>query len=64
MQAVSPALTSPLLVIAPAFSAGCVHAIVRLRVQCPPGPEIALITSDDLLWLAETNANPPYAYYA
>jgi hypothetical protein len=51
--AASPAVASPLLVIAPAFSEGSVDAIVRLKVQCPPGTEIALITADDLLWLAE-----------
>jgi hypothetical protein len=52
--AASPDVASPLLVIAPSFSDGSVDAIVRLKVQCPPGTEIALITAEDLLWLGET----------
>jgi hypothetical protein len=52
--AAAPKVASPLLVIAPGYSTDSVDAVMRLKVLCPPGTEIALITADDLAWLAET----------
>jgi hypothetical protein len=49
----APKVASPLLVIAPGYSPDSVDAVMRLKVLCPPGTEIALITADDLLWLAD-----------
>jgi hypothetical protein len=50
----APKVASPLLVIAPAFSDDSLDAVMRLKVLCPPGTEIALITAEDLLWLSDT----------
>jgi hypothetical protein len=52
--AAAPKVASPFLVIAPAFTDDSVDAVMRLKVLCPPGTEIALITADDLLWLSDT----------
>jgi len=52
--AAAPKVASPLLVIAPSYSSDSVDAVMRLKVLCPPGTEIALITASDLLWLADT----------
>jgi hypothetical protein len=51
-HAAAPKVASPLVVVAPAFSSDAVSCAVRLKVQCPPGTEIALLAADDLLWLA------------
>jgi hypothetical protein len=51
-HAAAPMVASPLVVVAPAFSADAVSCAVRLKVQCPPGTEIALVAAEDLLWLA------------
>ncbi len=52
--AAGPRVASPLMVIAPAFTDDSLDAVMRLKVLCPPGTEIALITADDLLWLSDT----------
>jgi hypothetical protein len=41
-----------MLIIAPAFSADSAAVAQRLKVLCPPGTEVALITAESLLWLA------------
>jgi hypothetical protein len=51
-HAAAPMVASPLVVVAPAFSSDAVSCAVRLKVQCPPGTEIALLAAEDLLWLA------------
>jgi hypothetical protein len=51
-HAAAPTVVSPLLVIGPGFSPESLPALLRLKTQCPPGTEIALITAEDLLWLA------------
>jgi hypothetical protein len=51
---VAPKVASPLLIVAPAYSSDSVDAVMRLKMLCPPGTEIALITADDLMWLGET----------
>lgn len=51
-SAAAPKVATPILVIAPAFSDDSAPAALKLKSMCPPGTEIALITADDLLWLA------------
>jgi len=46
-------IASPMLIIAPDFSADSVIAANKLKTQCRPGTEIALVAADDLKWLAE-----------
>ena len=50
--AAAPKAVTPMLVIAPGFSREASDVVQRLKAQCPPGTEVALITADDLLWLA------------
>lgn len=46
-------VASPMLLIAPDFTADSVTAAHKLKTQCRPGTEIALVAADDLKWLAE-----------
>jgi len=46
-------VASPLLVIAPEFTPESVTVAHKLKTNCRPGTEIALVTADDLKWLAE-----------
>jgi len=46
-------VASPMLVVAPAFTEESVAVAHKLKVHCRPGTEVALITADDLKWLAE-----------
>jgi hypothetical protein len=48
----APAIASPMLIIAPAFSPESAAVAQRLKVLCPPGTEVALIAAESLLWLA------------
>jgi hypothetical protein len=52
-SAAAPRVASPMLIIGPDFAPDSVASVMRLKAQCAPGTEVALISAEDLLKLAQ-----------
>jgi hypothetical protein len=53
-SAAAPRVASPMLVIGPDFTPESAASAMRLKAQCAPGTEVALISAEDLLRLGQT----------